>query len=137
VLVLAVFAIRRRKPEMPKRIEVDLSRQVLLAFDGPKQVFSFDCVTGDDSHPTPSGRWHIRSKHRHYTNHKYHVRMNFAMFFTTTGEAIHESSFVGPLSYLKSLDMGFIGSHGCVRLASEDAEALFQWTPIGTNVRVH
>src|SRR4051794_10682736 len=106
---------------MVKRIEVNMTRQILLAFDGAKQVCCFDCVSGDDSHATPVGHWTIKSKHRFYTSHKYQVRMDYAMFFTTTGEAMHQSHFVGPLSYLKSLGMGAIGSHGCVRLAEEDA----------------
>ena len=122
---------------MPKRIEVNLSRQVLLAFDGATQVYSFDCVSGDDSHPTPLGYWRINRKHRHYVSHTYHVRMDYAMFFTTTGEAIHQSHLVGPLSYLKMMGLGFVGSHGCVRLAEEDAATLFAWAPMGTPVWVH
>jgi lipoprotein-anchoring transpeptidase ErfK/SrfK len=122
---------------MTKRIEVDLSRQVLLAFDGTSQVFCFDCVSGDESHPTPVGRWHVNRKVHPYTSHTYHVRMDHAMFFTMTGEAIHQSHFVGPLSYLKYLGVESIGSHGCVRLAEEDATRLYAWTPLGTPVWVH
>ena len=59
------------------------------------------------------------------------------MFFTTTGEAIHQSHLVGPLSYLKYLGVSSIGSHGCVRLAEEDASALFGWAIVGTPVWVH
>jgi lipoprotein-anchoring transpeptidase ErfK/SrfK len=120
-----------------KRIEVDLNRQVLLAFDGARQVFSFDCVSGDDAHATPPGLWRILRKHRFYVSRTYHVRMDYAMFFTTTGEAIHQSHFVGPLSFLKYFGASSIGSHGCVRLAEEDAAALFAWTPMGTTVWVH
>jgi lipoprotein-anchoring transpeptidase ErfK/SrfK len=122
---------------MSKRIEVNLNRQILLAYDGPTQVFLFDCVSGDDSHATPPGHWTVKNKHRFYTSHKYHARMDYAMFFTTTGEAIHQSHFVGPLSFLKVAGFGAVGSHGCVRLAEEDAAALFEWAPIGTPVWVH
>jgi lipoprotein-anchoring transpeptidase ErfK/SrfK len=122
---------------MPKRIEVNRDRQVLFAFDGATQVFVFDCVSGDDDHPTPTGHWAVNAKHAKYVSHKYHRRMDYAMFFTHTGEAIHEGFFVGPLSYLKSLGVSSIGSHGCVRLAHDDAVALFNWTPIGTPVWVH
>lgn len=122
---------------MAKRIEVNLNRQVLLAFNGGTQVFVFDCVSGDDAHPTPPGHWRVLRKHRFYVSHTYHVRMDYAMFFTTTGEAIHQSHVVGPLSYLKYLGVDSIGSHGCVRLAEEDAAALFAWTPMGTPVWVH
>ena len=51
---------RCRERVMSKRIEVNLSRQVLLAFDGATQDFCFDCVSGDDSHPTPVGHWTIK-----------------------------------------------------------------------------
>ena len=122
---------------MPKRIEVNLDRQVLFAFDGGTQVYCFDCVSGDDDHPTPPGHWAVNAKYPKYTSHKYHRRMDHAMFFTHTGEAIHEGFFVGTLSYLKSWGVSSIGSHGCVRLASDDAVDLYNWTPIGTPVWVH
>jgi lipoprotein-anchoring transpeptidase ErfK/SrfK len=122
---------------MSKRIEVNLDRQVLFAFDGASQVYCFDCVSGDEDHPTPTGHWSVIRKHAKYVSHKYHRRMDHAMFFTTTGEAIHEGIFVGLLSYLKYFGMPDIGSHGCVRLAQDDATALFDWTPIGTPVWVH
>lgn len=66
--------------------------------------------------------------------------MNYAMFFTTTGEAIHQSNFVGPESYLKAWGPDFLtkylGSHGCVRLSESDAETLFDWAPYGTPVEI-
>src|SRR5437764_920302 len=99
---------RHQGDAMSKRIEVNLDRQVLFAFDGPKQEYCFDCVSGDDSHPTPAGHWAVNRKHRRYTSHKYHARMDYAMFFTNTGEAIHQSHFVGPLSYLKSAGVGAV-----------------------------
>src|SRR4051794_26539714 len=104
---------------MAKRIEVDLNRQVLTAFDADKKVFAFDCVSGDNSHRTPVGHWSINHKYRYYTSHTYHVPMDYAMFFTRTGEAIHQSHLVGPLSYLKYLGVGSVGSHGCVRLTEK------------------
>ncbi|MFH7023837.1 MAG: DUF4157 domain-containing protein [Heteroscytonema crispum UTEX LB 1556] len=129
----------QRKPSSPssKSIEVDLSSQNLYAFDKGINVYSFNCVSGDSSHPTPTGRFSVLSKHKTYTSKKYHAPMNYAMFFTTTGEAIHQSQVVGPLSYLKSWGLDFIGSHGCVRLAESDAATLFEWTPLKTPVWVH
>ena len=29
-----------------------------------------------------------------------------------------------------------LGSHGCVRLTEDDAQALYSWTPVGTIVEV-
>jgi len=122
---------------MPKKtIVVDLDRQVLTAFEDSKQIYKFDCATGDSAHPTPKGTFKILNKHAKYTSHKYKVPMDHAMFFTTTGEAIHESHAVGFTSYAKFLGINALGSHGCVRLSKSDATTLFGWAPIGTPVEV-
>lgn len=130
---------KSKKPSSPssKSIEVDLSSQNLYASDKGSNVYSFNCVSGDSSHPTPTGHFSVLSKHKTYTSKKYKVPMNYAMFFTTTGEAIHQSQLVGPSSYLKSWGLDDIGSHGCVRLAESDAATLFAWTPKETPVWVH
>jgi lipoprotein-anchoring transpeptidase ErfK/SrfK len=119
-----------------KSIVVDLKRQVLMAYEGTAVKYTFDCASGDSSHPTPVGNWKILSKHRDYTSHKYKVPMNFAMFFTTTGEAIHESHAVGLTSFAKYVGINALGSHGCVRLSHENAATLFDWTPLHTPVEI-
>lgn len=121
---------------MPKLIKVNLSRQVLTAYLDGKEVFCFDCATGDSNHPTDVGRFPIFKKDRRHFSHAYKVEMDFAMFFTHDGKAIHKSHVVGPISLLKSLGLESFGSHGCVRLSAEDAETLFDWTPLGTIVEV-
>jgi lipoprotein-anchoring transpeptidase ErfK/SrfK len=119
-----------------KRILVELDRQVLTAFLGDDTVYEFDCTSGDSTHPTPKGTFKILHKHAKYTSHKYKVPMDHAMFFTTTGEAIHEAHAVVVTSWAKYFGIGAVGSHGCVRLSQSDATTLFQWTPLGTEVVV-
>ena len=80
---------------MPKRIEVDLGGQTLKAFERTKLIFSFDCVTGDDSHPTDRGVFHIFRKQHPHRSQAYNVQMNYAMFFTHDGKAIHQ--YHGPI----------------------------------------
>jgi lipoprotein-anchoring transpeptidase ErfK/SrfK len=121
---------------MNKRLRVLLSRQVVQAYDGDALVFEFDCATGDREHPTTPGSFTILRKHRTYTSMKYKVPMDFAMFFTMDGKAIHKSHVVGPISYLKWGGFDYFGSHGCVRLAESNAQTLFDWTPVGTPVDV-
>jgi lipoprotein-anchoring transpeptidase ErfK/SrfK len=120
---------------MAKRIVVDLSRQILFAYDGDKLVYQFDCVTGDRDNPTPPGRFQISRKHRLYTSHTYHVPMNYAMFFNQ-GIAIHQAYMVTAISYLKFAGADFFGSHGCVRLSESHARTLFDWAPMRTSVEV-
>ena len=121
---------------MAKRILVNLNRQVLFGYNGSKKVFEFDCVTGDKDHPTNVGKFKVFRKHRKYTSKTYKVPMDYAMFFTKDGKAIHQSQVVGLLSYLKYFGVESIGSHGCVRLSEVDAKTLFKWTPLHTEVEV-
>jgi lipoprotein-anchoring transpeptidase ErfK/SrfK len=119
-----------------KRIEVSLSDQVLTAFDGSAVSHTFDCVTGDDEHPTTPGNWTIHRKHKTYRSKKYNAQMDFAMFYYN-GEAIHQYHGPVPISVLKFMKKnisGWLGSHGCVRLSHEDAETLFGWAPMKTPV---
>lgn len=117
-----------------KNIEVNLKRQVLFAYENDKKVYEFDCVSGDEDHPTNIGTFTIFRKERKYRSKKYNVQMDYAMFFTNDGKAIHQGYAVGPLSYIKFVGIDAIGSHGCVRLAESDARTLFDWTPLHTKV---
>ena len=119
-----------------KRILVEINRQVLTAFLGDEKVYEFDCTTGDSSHPTPKGKFKILRKHEKYTSKTYKVPMDHAMFFTNTGEAIHQAYAVTLTSWAKYFGIGAIGSHGCVRLSESNATTLFKWAQIGTEVEV-
>ncbi|MFZ5890030.1 MAG: L,D-transpeptidase [Myxococcota bacterium] len=122
-----------------KRIVVDLQTQTLEAREGNVVIFKFICVTGDASHPTDPGVFHIFRKRKVHRSSKYNAQMNYAMFFTTDGKAIHQYHGVMPLSVVRTLKSGvtdWLGSHGCVRLTEEDAKALFEWAPMSTTVEV-
>jgi hypothetical protein len=126
-------------PAGGKQIVVDLASQTLEALEGGKRAFLFDCVTGDADHPTDRGTFRVIRKHHPHTSSKYHVRMDYAMFFTTDGKAIHQYHGMMPLSVVRTLKSNvsdYLGSHGCVRLVEDDARSLYEWTPIGTQVKV-
>ncbi len=123
---------------MTKNILVDLTSQMLTARDGTTIFHTCECVTGDASHPTPQGLFSVNRKCNPYTSHTYHVPMNFAMFFTHTGEALHQYHGPAPWWLLRA-GRGMttaVGSHGCVRLQEADARKLYDWAPIGTSVHV-
>lgn len=122
---------------LSKRIVVNLNRQTLTAFEGNKEVFFFDCVTGDKDNLTPPGSFKIYRMHRNYVSRQYNRQMNYAMFIYR-GIAIHQAYVVGASSYLKmmGLDFGLLGSHGCIRLKEEDARTLFDWSSKGLPVEV-
>lgn len=121
-----------------KRIVVDLASQSVSAFEGTTLFHTCECVSGDSNHPTPTGHFSITRKHHPYTSHTYHVPMNYAMFFKSTGEALHQ--YHGPAPWVL-LRLGrdlttLVGSHGCVRLQEADARKLYGWAPVGTAVDV-
>jgi lipoprotein-anchoring transpeptidase ErfK/SrfK len=121
-----------------KCIKVDLIQQIVEAFDGSERIHRFDCVSGDEAHPTDKGTFTIMRKVHPYTSHTYRVPMNYAMFFTLDGKALHQ--YHGPgFEIVRSLKMdvtGWFGSHGCVRLQEEDAKTLYEWAAVGTSVDV-
>ncbi|MET0028240.1 MAG: L,D-transpeptidase [Candidatus Thiodiazotropha sp.] len=119
-----------------KTIVVDLDDQNLFAYEGNKMVYRFYCTSGDQTHPT--ARWpevhKVFRKHKEYRSKKYDAQMNYAMFFTLDGKAIHQAYAVSVTSILKDVGMNSFGSHGCVRLSEANAETLFSWTPMSTTV---
>jgi len=123
---------------MAKKIVVLLDELSLQAHEDGKVVMEFAMVPGDGNHPTPTGCFTIRSKHKVYRSKKYDAQMNYAMFFKDTGEAIHQYHGVIPVWLLKSMrkTSDWIGSHGCARLDEDNAKNLFEWTPVGTLVVV-
>jgi lipoprotein-anchoring transpeptidase ErfK/SrfK len=121
---------------MAKTILVTLETRTLEAFDGASRVFAFSCLVGREGHHTTPGRYRITRKARDHHSRRYDAPMRFAMFFSADGKAIHESENFG----LRNLGMSFgcdsCGSHGCVGLSHDDAQALFDWTPRRTAVIV-
>lgn len=121
-----------------KLIRVYLGRQVVEAYEGEMLVFRFSCVSGDKDHPTDRGTFRIMRMHKTYTSNKYKVRMDYAMFFTHDGKAIHQYHGPVPWALLRTgrALTERVGSHGCVRLTEADAERLFKWALVGTEVHV-
>lgn len=121
-----------------KHIIVDLDDQNLYAYDGHKNIYKFHCASGDIKHPTATkpSLHNIFRKHKKYRSRKYGAQMDYAMFFTNDGKAIHQSNAVTATSFLRVLGVEALGSHGCVRLSENDAKQLFEWAPMNTPVFV-
>jgi lipoprotein-anchoring transpeptidase ErfK/SrfK len=127
-------------PTSEKRIEVELSKQNLVAYEGDVQVLSTRVSTGlgrqpvPDGWATPRGRYHIVSKTP--SKHMGSVRATgdpggyslpgvpwTSFFIFESGVAFHGTFWHD--------NFGAAMSHGCVNLRSEDAKWLFRWiTPI-------
>ena len=121
-------------PEVPddqKRIVVDLTTQLVTAFEGENLVFSQRCASGVRGTETPKGEF--RTYHKgpsvHMTNEGDAVESEsvyslpgvpWCTFFTGAGNAFHGAYWHN--------DYGRPRSHGCVNLPSEAAKFLYRWS---------
>jgi hypothetical protein len=128
------------KPQIPndigqdeKWIDVDLTRQQLVAFEGQKPVFATLISSGrrnreDPEHdfPTPAGTFRIREKHVTTTmdgdvasDGPYSIEdVPWVMYFQGS-YALHGAFWHDAFGNMRS--------HGCVNLSPEDARTLFAW----------
>ena len=94
-----------------------VSQHMHVSIDG---VNTYDWLvsTGGPGHDTPTGTYNIfRMEKDHFSQEWDNAPMPNSMFFTQMGHAIHGSSHIARL--------GTRASHGCVRLAPENAAILF------------
>lgn len=114
-----------------KWIDVDLTRQVLVAYEGDVPVRIVVVSTGLPRTPTPKGQFRIWAKLRYddMTGPGYYLpNVPYVMYFYG-GYALHgtywHNNFGRPMS------------HGCVNLPTSEAEWLFNWAEVGTLVNIH
>ncbi|HSB00459.1 MAG TPA: L,D-transpeptidase [Anaerolineales bacterium] len=118
-------------PDEDKYIVVDLSNQLVTAFEGENLVFSQRCASGVRGTDTPKGEF--RTYHKgpsvHMTNEGDAAEdeavyslpgVPWCSFFTGAGNAFHGTYWHN--------DYGRPRSHGCVNLPSEAAKFIYRWT---------
>lgn len=112
-------------------IDVDLSRQMLYAYEGSTLVNSFVVSTGTWQYPTVTGQYRVYIKYRYkdMSGPGYYLKnVPYTMFFYK-GYAIHGTYWHN--------NFGTPMSHGCVNLTIADAEWLYNFASVGTLVNVH
>lgn len=116
-----------------KRIEVDLAKQRLYAYEGDKKVYDFLVSTGKWG-KTPTGEFTIWSKLR-YTKmsggsqalHTYYYLPNvpYVMFFYN--EDISKAKGFSLHGTYWHSNFGHTMSHGCVNMKTEEAKLIYYW----------
>ena len=81
-------------------------------------------TSGADDYKTPSGIYTVLRKQRRYMSKAYPDddgvnNMDFAIFFTNRGHALH----MGSVNWM---------SHGCIHIAPKDIPVIFDWAKIGS-----
>ena len=121
----------------PRRIDVNLSSQSLVAYEGDTPVYHAPVATGKDGFNTPTGSYAIYSK--------YPIE-------TMTGSAGGETWYVPDIPWVQYVvggvalhgtywhdqwGTGLRMSHGCINLNIDDAQWLYEWADVGTAVDIH
>jgi lipoprotein-anchoring transpeptidase ErfK/SrfK len=118
-------------------IEVSIAKQRLTAWRDGRVAYRFVVSTGRPGFETPTGHYRILEKYETRWSRKWSVWMPFAMRWHD-GYFIHQLPHKPGSSWnIGATKLGRPDSHGCVRVDVGDAEALFQWTAVGTPVWVH
>jgi len=138
LVLLAVLAtgVGAQETAQQKQIRVYIDRQLLVALEGEKKVYTFDVVTGKEGKETEAGKYKIFRKHEKYTSKTYGAEMPYTMFFTADGKAIHGTPAPNIRSYLQSYGTESVGTYGCVGLSDDAGKVLFDWASVGTPVVV-
>ena len=112
-------------------IDVNLSQQMVYAYDGDTVVNSFLVSTGTWLHPTVTGQYHVYIKLR-YTDMSgpdyYLPNVPYTMYFFK-GYGLHGTYW--------HHNFGTPMSHGCVNLSIPDSAWLYSFASVGTLVNVH
>jgi lipoprotein-anchoring transpeptidase ErfK/SrfK len=112
-------------------IDVNLSQQMLYAYEGDSIVGSFLVSTGVWQFPTVTGQFHtyIKLVSTLMAGDGYYLpNVPYTMYFYK-GYGIHGTYWHN--------NFGHPMSHGCVNMYTPDAEWLFNWAPLGILVNVH
>lgn len=123
-------AIATLKKSDQRWIQIDLSEQNLIAWEGNKPVYAVTISSGKSSTPTLVGTFKVQIKLRktRMRGPGYDVpNVPYTMYYYR-GYAIH-----GAYWHKK---FGTPVSHGCVNVAPNHAKWLFEWADVGTPVIV-
>lgn len=123
--------------DWPRRIDVDLSAQQLVAYEGDTPVYHAPVATGKDGFNTPTGSYAIYSKYPIETmagsagGETWYVPDIPWVQYVVGGVALHGTY------WHDQWGTGFRLSHGCINLNIDDAEWLYEWADVGTSVNIH
>ncbi|NWJ47488.1 MAG: LysM peptidoglycan-binding domain-containing protein [Chloroflexi bacterium] len=118
-----------------KWIDVNISQQRLVAYEGDKAVFSSLVSTGVTGLATPVGTFQVYVKYQSQlmtggsgASYYYLPNVPYVMYFYQA-YAIHGTYWHN--------NFGHPMSHGCVNLPTPASQWIYNWAPMGTQVNIH
>jgi LysM repeat protein len=123
-----------------KRIEIDLPTQTLRAFEEEVMVFELKISSGISTTPTLQGQFQVLFKEEMAFAPRWRLDMPYFMGFYEEREGffngIHELPITAYGVRLSSGVLGYPASYGCIIVGRNVAAELFEWSEVGTLVRV-
>jgi lipoprotein-anchoring transpeptidase ErfK/SrfK len=132
--VAAQYAFIEAQPVVSygeKWIDIDLTNQMLYAYEGDTLLNSFLVSTGLPGTPTVTGTFRIYVKYlyAHMRGDDYDLaNVPYTMYFFES-YGIHGTYW--------HHNFGVPMSHGCVNMETSQAGWIYEWAPVGTIVNVH
>jgi lipoprotein-anchoring transpeptidase ErfK/SrfK len=122
--------VKELKNSNQRWIQVDLSEQRLITWQGNKPVFGVTVSTGKKSTPTPTGVFKIYTKlvKTRMKGEDYDIPNVPHTMYYQGGYGIHGAFWHN--------NFGTPVSHGCVNVAPNHAKRIFNWASVGTTVVV-
>jgi lipoprotein-anchoring transpeptidase ErfK/SrfK len=116
-------------------VDVNLTTQILTAYEGDVPVMTTAVSTGTYLYPTVTGQFNIYLRHQSQTMNGYLLGYDYylpdvpyVMYFYR-GFALHGTYWHN--------NFGTPMSHGCVNMPTDKAQWIYNWSDYGTLVNVH
>ncbi|PLX28111.1 hypothetical protein C0583_02665 [Candidatus Parcubacteria bacterium] len=129
--------LKKGTSSLEKRIEVNTGAQELSIFLGGVRMKTYTVSTGKPSMPTPKGHFTIYNKLPRPWSSAYGLWMPYWLGMNYGKFGIHELP-EWPGGYKEGENhLGTPVSHGCIRLGVGEAEEVYNWTEVGTEVFIY
>ncbi len=118
-------------------IDIQLTQQLMVAYEGRTPVRTIVVTTGMPGWETPTGLYYINARVENETMNsgaigaEYYYKLEnvlYTQYFTDRGHAFHYAWWRTPET------IGRPGSHGCINMLLEDSEFMWNWATYGTPV---
>lgn len=120
-------------------IDIQLTQQLMVAYEGRNPVRTIVVTTGMPGWETPPGLFYINARVENETmtsgaiGAEYYYKLEnvlYTQYFTNRGHAFHYAWWRTPET------IGRPGSHGCINMLLEDSEFMWNWATYGTPVYI-
>ena len=120
------------------KIDVSVGEQKVRVYDGDTLVKDWTASTGANN-STPTGTFLLQNRGEWFFSSKYQQGAQYWVSFKDWGTYLFHSVPMdrqGTVIDVEAAKLGTPASHGCVRLAIEDAQWLYRNIPTGTPVSI-